>query len=77
MRSVYESRTSISLLSQFEREALLRGEDALYYTFYKTLTDAPDFLSGIMRLRNMSGIEYPESVNVLHTFHIFPEVVIG
>lgn len=77
VRSVFETRTNIAHLTQLERESLFRGEDALYYSFYKTLTEAPDFMSGIERLQNLTDIEYPRNVNVIHRFHVLPELIIG
>uniref|UniRef100_A0A1A9W8P8 Uncharacterized protein n=1 Tax=Glossina brevipalpis TaxID=37001 RepID=A0A1A9W8P8_9MUSC len=77
VRSVFETRTNIVHLTQLERESLFRGEDALYYSFYKTLTEAPDFMSGIEKLQNLTDIEYPRNVNVIHRFHVLPELIIG
>ncbi|KAM7348849.1 C-mannosyltransferase dpy-19 homolog [Cochliomyia hominivorax] len=77
VRSLFESRTNVAHLTQLERESLFRREDALYYSFYKTLTEAPDFWSGIDQLTNLTTIEYPHSVNVLSRFHVLPEITIG
>ncbi|XP_023306659.2 C-mannosyltransferase dpy-19 homolog [Lucilia cuprina] len=77
VRCLFESRTNVAHLTQLERESLFRREDALYYSFYKTLTDAPDFWSGIDQLSNLTTIEYPHSVNVLSRFHVLPEITIG
>ncbi|XP_004518866.1 C-mannosyltransferase dpy-19 homolog [Ceratitis capitata] len=77
VRSIFESRTNIAHLTQLERESLFRREDSLYYSFYKTLTDENDFWSGYNKLKNVSGIEYPENVNVLQRFHVLPELTIA
>ncbi|XP_053948337.1 C-mannosyltransferase dpy-19 homolog [Anastrepha ludens] len=77
VRSIFESRTNIAHLTQLERESLLRREDSLYYSFYKTLTEETDFWSGYHKLKNVTGIEYPQSVNVLQRFHVLPELAIG
>ncbi|XP_065363246.1 C-mannosyltransferase dpy-19 homolog [Calliphora vicina] len=77
VRSLFENRTNVAHLTQLERESLFRREDALYYSFYKTLTDAPDFWTGIDQLTNLTTIEYPNSVNVLSRFHVLPEITIG
>lgn len=77
VRSIFESRTNIAYLSQLERESLLRREDSLYYSFYKTLTEEADFWSGYDKLTNLTGIEYPQNVNVIQRFHVLPELTIG
>ncbi|XP_017466413.1 PREDICTED: C-mannosyltransferase dpy-19 homolog [Rhagoletis zephyria] len=77
VRSIFEARTNIAHLTQLERESLLRREDSLYYSFYKTLTEEADFWSGYNKLKNVTGIEYPQSVNVLERFHVLPELMIG
>ncbi|XP_067642145.1 C-mannosyltransferase dpy-19 homolog [Eurosta solidaginis] len=77
VRSIFESRTNIAHITQLERESLLRREQSLYYSFYKTITEEPDFWTGYDKLKNVTGIEYPQSINVLHRFHILPELVIG
>ncbi|KAH8420452.1 hypothetical protein KR009_010563 [Drosophila setifemur] len=75
VRVIFETRTNIQQLSQLEREALLRREDALYYAFYKRLTDGPDFWHGLEQLKNVTDIEYPHSVNVVQRFYVLPELV--
>lgn len=77
VRSIFESRTNIAYLTQLERESLLRREDSLYYSFYKTLTEEADFWSGYDKLKNLTGIEYPQNVNVIQRFHVLPELIIG
>lgn len=77
VRYLYESRTNVAHLTQLERETLFRREDALYHSFYKTLTEAPDFWTGCQQLMNVTTIEYPNSVNVLSRFHVLPEITIG
>ncbi|XP_029405764.2 C-mannosyltransferase dpy-19 homolog [Bactrocera dorsalis] len=77
VRSIFESRTNIAYLTQLERESLLRREDSLYYSFYKTLTEEADFWSGYDKLTNLTGIEHPQNVNVIQRFHVLPELAIG
>uniref|UniRef100_A0A1I8N6G9 Uncharacterized protein n=1 Tax=Musca domestica TaxID=7370 RepID=A0A1I8N6G9_MUSDO len=77
VRNLFENRTNMAHLTQLERESLFRREDALYHSFYKTLTEAPDFWTGCEQLMNVTAIEYPNSVNVLSRFHVLPEITIG
>ena len=78
VRSIFESRTNISARTQLERESmLLRSDDALYYSFYKTIVDQPNFNKGYEKLLNYTGIEYPYQVNVIAQFYVLPELVIG
>ncbi|EDV99810.1 C-mannosyltransferase dpy-19 homolog [Drosophila grimshawi] len=75
VRVIFETRTNIRHLNQLESESMLRREDALYYTFYKKLTDGPTFWHGYEQLKNVTDIEYPHSVNVLQRFYVLPELV--
>lgn len=77
VRSLFESRSNVAHITQMQRESLFRREDALYYSFYKTLTEAPDFWTGLDELSNLTTIEYPHSVNVLNRFNVLPEITIG
>ncbi|XP_055911172.1 C-mannosyltransferase dpy-19 homolog [Eupeodes corollae] len=77
VRSIFETRHNFAHISTLEREALLRKEDALYYSFYKTIIQEADFYQGYLKLLNVTTIEYPHSVNVVHRFHVFPEIAIG
>lgn len=77
VRSIFETRHNFGHLTNLEREALLRKEDALYYSFYKTIVQEADFYQGYRKLLNVTTIEYPHSVNVVHRFHVFPEIAIG
>lgn len=64
-------------MTKLGREALLRNEDALYYSFYKTIAEDYSFESGYKKLLNLTSIEYPNSVNAVQKFHILPEICIG
>ncbi|EDW82798.1 uncharacterized protein Dwil_GK10186 [Drosophila willistoni] len=75
VRVIFETRTNIHQLSQLEKESLIRNEDALYYSFYKKLVDGPNFWHGYEQLKNVTDIEYPQSVNVLQRFYVLPELV--
>ncbi|XP_055844031.1 C-mannosyltransferase dpy-19 homolog [Episyrphus balteatus] len=77
VRSIFETRHNFGHITTLEREALLRKEDALYYSFYKTIVQEADFYQGYQKLLNVTTIEYPHSVNVVHRFHVFPEIAIG
>lgn len=77
VRTVFESKTNYGRLTKLGREALLRNEDALYYSFYKTIAEDYSFESGYKKLLNLTSIEYPNSVNAVQKFHILPEICIG
>ncbi|KAH8314784.1 hypothetical protein KR074_010795 [Drosophila pseudoananassae] len=75
VRVIFETRTNIQQLNQLEREALLRRDDALYFAFYKRMAESPNFWHGYEQLKNVTDIEYPQSVNVLQRFYVLPELV--
>lgn len=74
--SVFENDRDFSHLSQIEREMTFRGEEALYYSFYKTVLET-DNDSGIVNLIKDNLTEYPRVINSMKKFHIYPEVIIG
>lgn len=77
VQAIFEARTNFDELSILSRETLLRKEDALYYSFYKTIIEEPDFWQGYKKLLNSSVIEYPNSINIVKRFHVLPEIAIG
>ncbi|KAG4078203.1 hypothetical protein HA402_002255 [Bradysia odoriphaga] len=75
--SVFESETNFSNLDNVGRELIFKSDHALYYSYYKTIADAPDFMSGFNKLLRDNRTEYPSSLNTIYRFHIFPEIVLG
>ncbi|KAJ6637254.1 C-mannosyltransferase dpy-19 like [Pseudolycoriella hygida] len=74
---VFESETNFSNLDNVGRELIFKSDHALYYSYYKTIADAPDFVSGFNKLMSDNRTEYPNSINTIYRFHIFPEIVLG
>ena len=50
---------------------LLQG---LYYSYYKSIVEAPTFLEGLQSVTSCNITEYPNKVNVLRRFNLYPEV---
>lgn len=75
--SVFENETNFSNLDNVGRELIFKSDHALYYSYYKTIADAPDFVSGFNKLLRDNHTEYPSSLNTIYRFHIFPEIVLG
>jgi len=46
----------------------------LYYSYYKTMAEAPSVMSGLHDLVRCNITEYPDKVNVLRRFNLYPEV---
>ncbi|XP_059616434.1 C-mannosyltransferase dpy-19 homolog [Phlebotomus argentipes] len=75
VRTVFEVKTNFSHLSKLEREALFTSEHGLYYSFYKRLAEAKSFAGGLEKLIHDNLTEYPSTINSIHKFHIYPEIL--
>jgi len=75
--TLYENDRNFSHLSTMEREMGFRTEMGLYYSYFKTVIEAEGALTGLKGLYANNLTEFPDTINVLHRFNVYPELFIG
>ena len=83
--TLHENTLFFSMLNAEEREMTLRSEQAMYYGYYKraltTMQSERGYFDGLIAaissLTHDTTTEYPRTINALHRFNIWPEVVMA
>ncbi|KFD68846.1 hypothetical protein M514_13918 [Trichuris suis] len=73
----HENLLWFSKLREVEREISMRTERGLYYSYYKQLVHSPSLLQGLRELIKDPVTEHSHTINVLHRFNIYQEVMLA
>ncbi|EUD72428.1 hypothetical protein YYG_02329 [Plasmodium vinckei petteri] len=60
-----------------EQKVSLYSEESFYFSFYDDLVKSENYLEGINLIINDDRSEYPNRINALQRFNIYPEIILG
>lgn len=63
--------------NNYDKKQILYSENAFYYSFYEQLSKTSNLSEEIRKITSDDRVQYPEKINVLKRYNIWPEVFLS
>ena len=67
----------MSLIMMYMYYVCILTFQGLYYSYFKTMVEAETSFKGLQNLYANNITEYPDTINVLERFNVYPELFLG
>ncbi|EUD66599.1 hypothetical protein C922_02920 [Plasmodium inui San Antonio 1] len=78
VKLTFYKRFRYTFYGDYEEQKLsLYSEESFYFSFYDDIVKSETYLEGIKLLIHDERSEYPNTINAIRRFNIYPEIVLG